>query len=142
MDQEVSRGTWLGSSLIMLVAAIAISVVIYGLARSVSSGYIDSLAKVLLDTNYSELVELDGSTTPLTKSAIVGLVERNGRVIAKINFVNKAGNIVTFPNANFDITPLNVLNRLTSEGEYTTYNTVIEVNHSLGTAEITVYIGR
>lgn len=142
MDQEVSRGTWLGSSLLMLVASIAVAVVIYGLARSVSLGYIDSMAKVLLDTNYGELVELDGTITPLTKSAIVGLVERNGKATTKVTIVNKAGASIPIPSGSIELTPLNVLNAITAQGEYTNYNTLVDLNHDLGTFEITVYIGR
>lgn len=141
MDQEVSRGTWLGSSLLMLVASIAIAMVIYGLGRSVSLGYIDSLSKILLDTNYNELVELNQSTVPLTKSAIVGLVDRNGKTIKSVTVV-KPGSTVEYPTNTVELTPTNILNALSAAGEYSYYNTRFIVDLETSTAEIIVYVGK
>ena len=145
MDQEVSRSSWLGGSLIMMVAAIAVALVIYGLSRTVAADYIDSMSKVLLDKNYSELTELNGSIVPLSKSAIVGLVERNGLTITKVTFIKKNGSSAYLPSADGmrALTSLEVLNELSVAGQlYTYYNTEVNVNLTLGTATITVYIGR
>lgn len=145
MDQEVSRSSWLGGSLIMMVAAIAVALVIYGLSRTVAADYIDNMSKVLLDKNYSELTELNGSIVPLSKSAIVGLVERNGLTITKVTFIKKNGGSTYLPSADGmrALTSLEVLNELSIAGQlYTYYNTEVNVDLTLGTATITVYIGR
>lgn len=141
MDQEVSRGTWLGSSLLMLVASIAIAMVIYGLGRSVSLGYIDSLAKTFLDANYSELVELNGATVPLTKSAVAGLVERNGRTIKHVTII-KNNSTIKYPTNTIELNSANILDAISAAGEYTYYNTKVEMDLSTNTAELIIYIGK
>lgn len=142
MDQEVSRGTWLGSSLLMLVASIGLALVVYGLSRPVANSYIDSLSKTLLDSNYEELVQLNGTTTALTHSAVIGLVERNNRTITKVTFVPTSGGTVTLPNNLTELTSHNVMTQLSTYGMYTTYNTYLKLDARSGTAEVTVYIGR
>lgn len=142
MDQEVSRGTWLGSSLLMLVASIAVAIIIYGLGRTISLGYIDSLAKTFLDTNYSELVELNDSTVPLTKSAVVGLVDRNKSTVKKVTIIKEGTTPAEITSSSGDLTPLTVNDKLLEAGVYTSYNTRVEMNLELGTAEITVYVGK
>lgn len=142
MDQEVSRSTWLGTMLTTLVASIAVIIVVYGIARTVSLGYIDNLAKTLLDSNYSELMELRDGITPMSKSAVVGLVERNKTTVKKVTIHRVNNTTVTLPNASKDLTALTLNDQLTEIGNYTTYNTEVEINLDLGTAELKIYVGK
>lgn len=77
MDNEVSKGTWTGATVLILVGVIGLALVVYGLARMMTIENINSLSKKLADDNVKELVQLDGATLELTESAILSLIARN-----------------------------------------------------------------
>lgn len=89
MDQEVSRITWTGVSLLALVGAISLAIVIFGLSRTFAIGEINSLSKKLTDDNVKELSELNGATVDLTDSAIMSILDRNNKAIKDTMIVVK-----------------------------------------------------
>lgn len=76
MDQEISKATWLGAGLMMLVGAIAAAVTIFGLVRTMTNTAIDEGTNKLLTSSEAELSELSGSYARLTKASITGLIDR------------------------------------------------------------------
>lgn len=81
MDQELSRVTWTGTSLLALVGAISLAIIVFGLSRTFAIDEVNSLAKKLVDDNTKELTELNGSTVDLTDSAILSILDRNKKTI-------------------------------------------------------------
>lgn len=139
MDQEVSKGMWTGSSLIMIVSVIGLAVVIFGLGRTISNGYITELGIVLTDSNAEELRELDGTTTNLTSSAIIGLIERNGKGISQCKFVGNTNNIIAVYQVKNNTLTSTVVAKKLSNYNTTTYVVGIKFNKS-GAAELTIYV--
>lgn len=139
MDQEVSKSVWLGSSLTMLMASVALALVIYGIGRTVAMTYIDKMASVIADTDFKEMSEITKDTIPLTKSAVLGLYERNKSAIIRVTIVKPSGSKIILPEDG-DLTALNIYNIISNAGERTTYNTMIQVTNIRGKATMIVYV--